>query len=71
MGFSDGGLGVNLSVDGGQLGVVDLWLGWFVGFNGGGLWVLVDGFDIDFEINGFWFWLWFFRLIGYVVVDGG
>ena len=43
MGFSGGGLGVSLSIE----------LGWFVGFNGGGLWVLVDGFDIDFEINGF------------------
>ena len=53
MGFSGGGLGVSLSVDGGRLGVVDRWLGWFVGFNGGGLWVLVDGFDIDFVINGF------------------
>ena len=42
MGFGDGGLGVRLSVDGGRLGVVDRWLGWFVGFNGGGLWVLVD-----------------------------
>ena len=30
--------------DGGQLGVVDWWLGWFVDFNVGGLWVLVDGF---------------------------
>ena len=53
MGFGGGGLGVSLSVDGGRLGVVDRWLWWFVGFNGGGLWVLVDGFDIDFEINGF------------------
>ena len=54
MGFSGGRLGVSLSVDGGgRLGVVDHWLWWFVGFNGGGLWVLVDGFDIDFEINGF------------------
>ena len=61
MGFSGGGLGVSLSIE----------LGWFVGFNGGRLWILVDGFDIDFEINGFWFWLWFFRLIGYVVVDSG
>ena len=24
-----------------------------MGFNGGGLWALVDGFDIDFEIMGF------------------
>ena len=71
MGFSGGGLGVSLRVDGGWLGVVDRWLWWFVGFNGGGLWVLVDGFDINFEINGFWFWLWFFRLIGYVVDGGG
>ena len=46
-------LGVSSSVDGGQLGVVDCWLGWFMGFDDGGLWVLVDGFDIDFEINGF------------------
>ena len=53
MGFSGIGLGVSLSVDGGGLGVVDRWLWWFVGFNGGGLWVFVDGFDIDFEINGF------------------
>ena len=53
MGFSGGGLGVILSIDGGQLGVVDRWLEWSVGFNGGGLWVLVDGFDIDFEINRF------------------
>ena len=53
MGFGDGGLGVRLSVDGGRLGVVDRWLGWFMGFNGGGLWVLVDGFGIDFKINGF------------------
>ena len=61
MDFSGGGLGVSLSVDGGgRLGVVDRWLWWFVGFNGDGLWVLVDGlwvlvddFDIDFEINGF------------------
>ena len=53
MGFNGGGLGVSLSVDGGQLGVVDCWLGWFMGFDGGGLWVLIDGFDIDFEINGF------------------
>ena len=30
--------------DGGRLGVVDRWLGWFVGFNVGGLWVLIDGF---------------------------
>ena len=52
MGFNGGELGVSLSVDGGRL-VVDCWLWWFVGFNGGGLWVLVDGFDIDFEINGF------------------
>ena len=29
------------------------------------------GFDIDFEINEFWFWLWYFRLISYVIVDGG
>ena len=53
MGFSGGGVGVSLSVDGVQLRVVDRWLWWFVGFNGGGLWVLVDSFDIDFEINGF------------------
>ena len=53
MGFSGGGLGVNLSIDGGGLGVVDCWLWWFVGFDGGGLWVLVDGFNIDFEINEF------------------
>ena len=32
------------SIDGGRLGVVNRWLGWFVGFNGGGLWVLVDEF---------------------------
>ena len=35
MGFGGGGLGVSLSVDGGGLGVVDRWLWWFVGFNGG------------------------------------
>ena len=33
--------------------MVDRWLWSFVGFNGGGLWVLVAGFDINFEINGF------------------
>ena len=47
--------------------MVDCWLWRFVGFNGGGLWVLVDGFFcflflffvfvffffFDFEINGF------------------
>ena len=44
MGFNGGGLRVSLSVDGGQLVVDDWWLGWFVGFNGGGLWVLVNGF---------------------------
>ena len=44
MGFNGGGLGVSLSVDDGQLVVVDQWLGWFVSFNGGSLWVLVDGF---------------------------
>ena len=45
------GLGVSLRINGGQLGVVDQWIGWFVGFNSCGLWVM--GFDIDFEINGF------------------
>ena len=35
--------------------MVDHWLWWFVSFNGDGIWVLVDGFDIDFEINGFCF----------------
>ena len=34
-------------------GELSIELGWFVGFNGGRLWILVDGFDIDFEINGF------------------
>ena len=57
MGFGGGGLGVSLSVDGGRLGVVDRWLWWFVGFNGGGLWVLIlilrlMGFDFDYDFSG-------------------
>ena len=56
MGFSGGGLGVSLSIDGGRLGVVDRWLWWFVGFNGGGLWVLIlilrlMGFDFDYDFS--------------------
>ena len=51
-----------MGFDGGRLGVVDWW--WIVGF---GRWVLIlilrlMGFDLDYD---------FFRLIGYVVVDGG
>ena len=58
-----------MGFDGGQLGVVDWWLGCFVDFNGGRLWVLIlilklMGFDFDFDYD-------FFRLIGYVVVVGG
>ena len=56
MGFSGGGLGVSLSIDGGRLGVVDRWLWWFVGFNGGELWVLIlilrlMGFDFDYDFS--------------------
>ena len=46
--------------------LVDWLLGWFVGSRvvGCGLWVvgLMDGFCFDFEINEFWFWLWFFQV---------
>ena len=31
------------------LGVANRWLWWFMGFDGGGLWVLV---------YGFWYWFW-------------
>ena len=56
MSFNGGGLGVSLSVDDGQLVVVDRWLGWFVDFNGGGLWVLIlilrlTGFDFDYDYD--------------------
>ena len=53
MGFSGCGLGVSLSVDGGRLGVVDRSLWWFVGFNGDGLWVLVDGLILILRLMGF------------------
>ena len=37
--------------------MVDRWLGWFVGFNSGELWVLIlilrlMGFDLDYDISG-------------------
>ena len=54
MGFNGSGLGVSLCVDGGRLGVVDRWLGWFVGF---GRWVLIlilrlMGLDFDYNFLG-------------------